>query len=91
MEQQIFILQVHLWAMRKAVCTRHASGAVRLSIVYKYRSFLNPGSESDASIYKQVLLQRRPYQTHPKKMRHHKIRPKRAPKKRTGRIRVHLA
>jgi len=26
----------------KAVCTRHASGAVRFSIVYKYRSFLNP-------------------------------------------------
>jgi len=26
----------------KAVCTRHASGAGHLSIVCKYRSFLNP-------------------------------------------------
>ena len=48
-------------------------------------------SESDASIQKQVLLELRPCQTHLKKTRHHEIRPTRAPKKRTGRSRMHLA
>jgi len=39
----------------KAVCTWHASGAVRLSIVYKYRSFLNPESVSLLRQYRNRL------------------------------------
>ena len=43
--------------------------------------FPEPGAVSLMRQYRnRFLLERRPYQTHPKKTRHHKIKPMRAPK-----------